>query len=157
MIEISFSDFAKQNFDDAGFNLYIVKNGTGDPLYIGISTIAIWDRWFTGINPHISRYNPHFAPSSIGQKILDHLPESRQWKIQLFTFDDCLEYCKTNLGMKFKGTPSLGWLEKFIIQDLRPVLNSANNPFPREDTTPVSEAEIKRQKEIIKNSKEVFG
>ncbi len=81
MIELSFMDFHKQRYEDQGFRLYVVKNGLEDILYIGISTVDVWQRWF-GWGGHMTwDENIIFGESPIGVKIENHLPDSLQWKI----------------------------------------------------------------------------
>jgi len=38
MIELNFIQFHEQQYLEKGYELYILKNGLGDILYIGIST-----------------------------------------------------------------------------------------------------------------------
>lgn len=53
MIEITFREFYELKYqEDALHELYVVKNGLGDILYIGITSQTIWERWF-GWNGHI--------------------------------------------------------------------------------------------------------
>ena len=53
MIELHFADFHDQNYEDNGFCLYVTKNGLDDILYIGISTVDVWVRWF-GWGGHVT-------------------------------------------------------------------------------------------------------
>jgi hypothetical protein len=46
MIQIDFEKFHNHDYLEKGYDLYVLKNGLGDPLYIGISTQSIWERWF---------------------------------------------------------------------------------------------------------------
>jgi len=46
MIALRFEDFHEQNYEDKDFCLYVMKNGLGDVLYVGISMQDIWLRWF---------------------------------------------------------------------------------------------------------------
>src|SRR3990172_481493 len=97
MIELSFEDFHEQNFEDQGFCLYIMKNGLEDVLYVGISTVDVWSRWF-GWGGHMTwDGNVIYGESSIGEKIENHLPDSLNWKIQLWTLKDCLMFCGQEL------------------------------------------------------------
>lgn len=75
-----------------------MKNGLDEILYIGISSQKIWDRWF-GWNGHIFDGRDFLdGKSSIGEKIVDHLPDSWGWKIQLWTLDDCVALCKDEIS-----------------------------------------------------------
>lgn len=52
-----------------------MKNGLGDVLYVGISSVDIWSRWF-GFRGHMI-WDGKFVigNSSIGGKIADHYPD----------------------------------------------------------------------------------
>ena len=52
MIEIDFESFHNQDYAEEGYSLYVIKNGLGNVLYVGISHLSIWERWF-GWNGHI--------------------------------------------------------------------------------------------------------
>ncbi len=46
MIEMTFREFHQHRYRDENYQLYVMKNGSGDVLYVGISTMNIWNRWF---------------------------------------------------------------------------------------------------------------
>ena len=46
MIELDFQQFHDQKYREQGYELYVLKNGLGGILYIGISKNDIWQRWF---------------------------------------------------------------------------------------------------------------
>jgi len=46
MIELDFVQFHEQHYREQRYELYVLKNGLGDILYIGISKSNIWERWF---------------------------------------------------------------------------------------------------------------
>jgi hypothetical protein len=53
MIEITFKDFYELNYRETeAYELYVMKNGHDEVLYVGISSQNIWGRWF-GWNGHI--------------------------------------------------------------------------------------------------------
>jgi hypothetical protein len=84
MIELTFEDFHEGNFLEEGFVLYVLKNGLDDVLYVGISKKNIWSRWFA-FGGHMIWDGKHIiGQSAVGQKIFDHLPDSLNWKIQLW-------------------------------------------------------------------------
>ncbi len=155
MIEITFKEFYEYRYsNDIPYELYVMKNGLGDVLYVGISSQNIWNRWF-GWNGHIT-VGPNFmvGASSVGQKVIDHLPDSWAWKIQLWTLDDCLEFCKDELNPN--GRYSIKWLEPFVIQKLCPILNTTYNLNPGKDSTPKSKKEIEREKLLDKVYRDIF-
>ncbi len=155
MIEITFKDFYECKYsDDAPYELYVMKNGLGDALYIGISNQNIWDRWF-GWNGHIMATDKFMiGESPVGQKIVDHLPDSWNWKIQLWTLDDCKAFCADMLNPN--GNYDIRWLEPFMIQKIHPILNDTHNINPSRDTTPKSRREMERQKLLDKVYRDVF-
>lgn len=76
MIELRFEDFYEQNFEGEDFCLYIMKNGLGDVLYVGISTVDVWWRWFSGTGHIPWSGTMLYGNSTIGEKIVNHLPDS---------------------------------------------------------------------------------
>jgi hypothetical protein len=107
MIEITFNDFHDYNYPDEGYELYVMKNGLGDVLYVGISENNIWGRWFS-FGGHMIWDGRHIiGQSSVGEKIADHMPDSLDWKIQLWLLDDCVRrvlqgYTSTNANIYYK-------------------------------------------------------
>lgn len=155
MIELTFLQFHEQQYDEEQFCLYVVKNGSEDILYVGISTHDIWERWF-GWGGHMTWDGKViFGESPIGVKIENHLPDSLKWKIQLWTLNDCLEFCKEELPTNISET-TVHHLEPIMIQKLSPALNGTHNLKPGKDTTPKSRKEIKREKLLDSLYKEVF-
>src|SRR3989304_5862991 len=155
MIEITFKEFYKYKYSKEDFHeLYVVKNGLDDILYIGISSQNIWNRWF-GWNGHITD-GPRYlvGESSVGRKIVDYLPESWDWKIQLWTLEDCIAFCTDELPPR--KCYDIKFLEPFMIQKLHPILNATFNLNPGVDHMPISEREKKREAELDKAFYEVF-
>jgi len=93
--------------------------------------------------------------SEIGQKIVDHLPESWDWNIQLWTLKDCIKFCASDLNKG--GTYNIKWLEPIMIQKLRPSLNVIYNLHPGADHEPRSEREMQRKKSLDKIYNDVFA
>ena len=155
MIEVSFDDFHKQNYEDNGFCLYVIKNGLDDILYIGISTLNIWKRWF-GWGGHMTwDGNVIFGESYIGTKIENHLPDSLNWVIQLWTLSDCIKFCSTELS----GTISeitIHEIEPIMIQKLSPALNRIYNLTPGKDATPKSRKEEELERKIKTAYRDIF-
>jgi hypothetical protein len=156
MIELDFESFCNQDYvSDQHYQLYAIYNGQGDPLYIGISRQNIWLRWF-GFGGHmIYDRGRLLGLSGIGAKIVDHLPDSLRWKIQLWTVEDCIEYCKDILPSAGRKL-SIDVIEPFMIKKLSPILNGTYNLNPGKDTTPKSRKELDREKEIDDFYKNVF-
>jgi hypothetical protein len=155
MIEITFKEFYEYEYSrEEDYELYIMKNGLGETLYVGISSQNLWSRWF-GRNGHIS-VGPRYliGVSSVGCKVVDHLPDSWDWKIQLWTFENCVNLCADELNSK--GRYSIKWLEPIMIQKLRPSLNVIYNLNPGADHTPISEREKRREAELDRAFREIF-
>lgn len=156
MIEITFKDFYEYQYREEVFHeLYIMKNGLEETLYIGISNQNIWNRWF-GWNGHIME-GPNYlvGESAVGRKVVDNLPDSLGWKIQLWTLDDCVEFCTSEL-LHSKDKYTIKMLEPIMIQKLRPSLNSIYNLNPGADNTSRSEREKQREAELDRVFREVF-
>ena len=156
MIEIAFREFFEYKYyEDDFYELYVMKNGLGEVLYVGISSENIWNRWF-GWRGHITvGTNYLVGESSVGRKVVDHLPDSWNWKIQLWTLQDCKEFCADYLNPNGRYTIKL--LEPLMIQKLRPALNVIYNLNPGKDTTPKSNKEIEREKFLDKMYDEIFN
>jgi len=154
MIEITFEDFHEHNFHEEGFVLYVLKNGLDDPLYVGISRNNIWSRWFAFGGHMIWDGKYIIGQSAVGQKIVDQLPDSLKWKIQLWMLQDCIEVCKDILPPLRQYT--IEFVEPFMIKKLSPILNGSYNLQPGKDTTPKSKKEIERGKFLDKMHKKIF-
>jgi hypothetical protein len=156
MIELDFEKFHNGEYVEKGYELYVMKNGFGDPLYIGISTGSIWERWF-GWNGHMAwDGNIIYGTSAVGQKIEDHLPDSLEWRIQLWTLKDCIKFCRQELKV-IKRQPDIRFLEPFMVQKLSPILNATYNLRPGRDRTPQSQREIEREKYLDAMYNEIFN
>lgn len=155
MLEVTFKEFYEYRFpQDELHELYIMKNGSGEILYIGISSQNIWNRWL-GWNGHITEVTGHLVGESlVGRKVVDHLPESWDWRIQLWTMDDCVKYCGEDLNPE--GRYTIQMLEAIMIRKLHPILNISLNPSPGHDTTPTSDREKQRQKELDNAYDKIF-
>ncbi|HXQ34569.1 MAG TPA: hypothetical protein VN843_11205 [Anaerolineales bacterium] len=92
--------------------------------------------------------------SAVGQKIVDHLPDLLKWKIQLWTLEDCIEFCN-NILPPIQQYP-IEFVEPFMIQKLSAILNITYNLDPGKDTTPKSKKEIEREKFLDEMYKEIF-
>src|SRR3989304_6580719 len=92
-----------------------------------------------------------YGESSIGEKIENHLPDSLNWKIQLWTLKDCLMFCGQELpDPELKLTAgeyndAVRGIEPRMIKKLSPALNRSLNLNPGRDTTPKSEKELRSE------------
>jgi hypothetical protein len=154
MIEIEFESFHNQDFVEEGYALYVMKNGLGDALYVGISQQSIWTRWFAWNGHILWSANAIEGNSAVGRKIVDHLPESLRWKIQLWTLEDCVAFCRDVLPSS--NIPSIDFIEPYMIQKLSPILNGSYNLQPGKDTTLKSKTEIERQRVLDEMYRKIF-
>ena len=99
---------------------------------------------------------PNFmvGESSVGRKVVDHLPDSWNWKIQLWTLNDCMAFCTDEVNPN--GRYTIQVVEPFMINKLHPILNATNNPNPGIDRMPKSEKEKQRASELDRVYREVF-
>ncbi len=154
MIELDFERFHNQDYIEEGYDLYVMKNGLGDVLYVGISKQSIWIRWF-GWNGHVLWADRVIEGNSpVGKKIVDHLPDSLKWKIQLWTLEDCINFCRDILPTI--RISNIDFIEPYMIQKLSPILNGSYNRRPGKDTTPKSKREIERERSIDELYKKIF-
>lgn len=150
MIEITFKEFYEYTYREDGFyELYIMKNGLEEILYVGISAQNIWNRWF-GWNGHIMGDSSFMiGESTVGRKIVDYLPDAWNWKIQLWTLDDCKAFCADEINLHGRYTiQSIQAVEPLMIRKLHPILNMNYNKNLGVDHMPISEKE-KRRKAIL--------
>ena len=154
MIEIYFETFHNQDFVEQGYDLYVMKNGLGDPLYVGISKQSIWTRWFAWNGHILWSENTIGGNSAVGRKIVDHLPDSLRWKIQLWTLEDCVAFCRDVLPTSH--IPTIDFIEPYMIQKLSPILNGSYNLQPGKDTTPKSKREIERERILDEMYRKIF-
>jgi hypothetical protein len=155
MIELSFWDFHEGKYDEEGYSLYVMKNGFGGILYIGISQLDIWSRWFSR-GGHITwDGNVIYGESSVGVKIERNLPDSLSWKIQLWTLNDCIKFCGDDIPSH--NIRTIQAIEPIMIKKLSPILNSRYNYNPGKDTTPKSEKEKAWEKYVDQSYDEIFN
>lgn len=120
MIELRFDDFYQQNFEGEGFCLYVMKNRRGDVLYVGISTADAWSRWFSAAGHIPWSGTTLYGKSTIGEKLVNHLPDSWGWKIQLWTLQDCIDFCGDDIPSRNSRT--IRAIEPIMIKKLSPVI-----------------------------------
>lgn len=155
MIELEFNQFHEQQYSEKRYELYVLKNGLGDILYIGISTRDVWERWF-GWGGHMTwDGSVIYGESPIGTKVENHLPDSLKWKIQLWTLEDCVAFCRNELPSDMVDI-TIHDIEPAMIRKLSPALNRTNNLKPGKDTTPKSQKEIEFERYADKSYREIF-
>jgi hypothetical protein len=156
MIELDFIQFHEQKYRENRFELYVLKNELGDILYIGISKRDIWERWF-GWGGHMTWDGKViYGESLIGVKIENHLPQSLNWKIELWTLEDCVKFCREELPSNANEI-TIHNVEPIMIQKLSPALNGTYNLKPGKDTTSKSQKEMKLEQRVDKSYRDIFN
>jgi hypothetical protein len=127
MITLKFKDFMSGKFDDIDAELYVLKNAE-NILYIGISKRGVWNRWFDNWSSHIgTNYEgKHFGNSPAGREVIENLPASLDWIIELYTLDDCRIILKDEFAsMGFcLDRVDIRRCENLMIRKIDPPLNS---------------------------------
>jgi hypothetical protein len=125
MISVNFRDFLNQNYIDDAYVLYLARNSEDEILYVGMTTENVWDRWFYSSRAHIVKYydGERFGTTPIGKHIMDNLPASYGWKIELWTSADALDYFKLPSGHGYSKS-EIRTLERRMISSFNPKLNA---------------------------------
>ncbi len=120
-----FSEFYACNFKDQGYELYFIKDNTGNAMYVGISKDSVWRRWFGGGTSHMdtNAEGELYGRSYVGEVIQRRFPESWDWIVELWTKEDCVQI----LGDRFRGKDieklGIDSIEPYIIIKFEPLYN----------------------------------
>ena len=131
MIEIPFGQFMDGNYEEGGrgYELYIVKHSM-DILYVGRSRQNIWDRWF-GDFGRMRQYadGSWYFRDSISREIIDNMPKSLCWMIELWTREDCAKFFADKIKTLdfFADSCDITDYEPWMIQELHPKFNCTYN------------------------------
>jgi hypothetical protein len=111
-------------FDTRGHRVYLVRDADV-VFYIGKSDAGILGR----LGEHLGRGGwRRGSPSLLGQLILDNLPASRTWQVELFTVPDCRDAIQKHFPyLKFPERWDSDMAEQALIWEHRPCLNTAHN------------------------------
>ena len=124
MRRIRFGDFMRGSPSDGfGESLYILHDGS-ECLYIGISRRGIWERWFDRYMGHI-RGKYSYCNTDIGDYVVQNLPASLDWTLELWTEADCLEVVEDKKHFRLED------FEAMMIRKLEPVFNVVHNASDR--------------------------
>jgi hypothetical protein len=135
MRALAFSEFYKGDFEDLGYELYVLRDTNNKAMYVGISRNSIWHRWFGGGTSHmdIGAGEKIFGTSNIGRVMERRFPSSWDWVIELWTKEDCLEV----LGKDFEGKDAdrinIETLEPYMINKFEPLYNIMHSSGSHED------------------------
>lgn len=135
MIKMKFTKFMNGKYSDRGesHDLYILK-GEKTILYIGISHVNIWERWFASPSSHIY-WGPHddmLFNSKAGEAVVKCRPDSMNWIIELWTQEDCINYLRPNFNEAWEEKRcwrDIRFCEDLMIRKLEPCLNIAGSRF----------------------------
>ena len=135
MITIKFSEFHKGDYEDRGYELYIIKDSDEKAMYIGISRDSIWHRWFGGGPSHMDTdaAGKIYGKSYIGEVIERRLPSSWDWIIELWTRGDCLKACEAEFLGRDIDKIEIESIEPHMIVKFEPLYNVAHGGGRHED------------------------
>ena len=141
MIKMKFSKFMKQKYNTRGewHELYVLK-GEARVLYIGISKVNIWWRWFGAPSSHLywDADDKLCFSSSVGKAVVKCSPDSMNWMIELWTAEDCIKFLRPEIKDQAEENHcrrDIHFAESLMIKKLKPVLNIAGSAF-RYDALP---------------------
>jgi hypothetical protein len=91
---MTLAEFYAAEYDESyDVGVYVIKNG--NVLYVGMSTSNIWNRWFYGtFRSHLERdgNGRWWGNTPVGRAVASNMPDSWQWKIELWGLRDCAEF-----------------------------------------------------------------
>lgn len=136
MIDLKFSQFMSRRYDDHDetHQLYVLQ-AAACVLYVGISRSDVWGRWFQMPTSHLFRVGKDRwrSNSEAGRAVLECYPESKDWTIQLWTVDDCIQFLglESRLDIK-RAQRDIFFVENLMINKLKPALNVAGTDYQAE-------------------------
>ncbi len=135
MLTITLSAFYKGDYEDLGFELYLLRDLEDTVMYIGIAKDSIWHRWFEGGTSHMETdHNGRlYGKSLIGEVVEQRFPHSWKWSIELWTKEDCLKAC----DFDYKGNDvrklAIESIESQMIVKFEPLYNVIHGGGRHED------------------------
>jgi len=135
MLTLLFSDFYKGDYEDLGFELYLLRDLEGTVMYIGIAKDSIWHRWFEGGTSHMetgARGRLH-GKSLIGEVVERRFPDSWKWSIELWTKEDCLMNCDVEYNGNDIRKQTIESIESQMILKFEPLYNVIHGGGRHED------------------------
>jgi hypothetical protein len=151
MIPLTFLEFFKGDYFDAGNELYFLRDLDEQALYIGISTDSIWHRWFGSGNGHmiIDFDGEIHGASHIGHVIENNFPLSWEWNLDLLTEEDCAKILAEESDDKDLTKLDIVFLEIEMINRFSPLYNVLHGGGYHEDP--------KASKKLDDDYKKIFG
>ena len=130
MLTYTLAEFLETAPDEGYCTVYVARDGA-TVLYVGKATAGIRERWAGGRSPHVIVNGFGWQGySTIGSLIVEHLPESRDWQIDLYTAEECQEIVLRHFP--YCNHVSTNYAELALIQELRPLFNVASTGYERE-------------------------
>lgn len=135
MLTMLFSDFYKGDYEDLGFELYLLRDSEGTVMYIGIAKDSIWHRWFEGGTSHMETETNGrlYGKSLIGEVVERRFPTSWKWSVELWTKEDCLKACGVDYTGKDVKKLAIESLESQMIVKFEPLYNVIHGGGRHED------------------------
>ena len=127
MKTIKFNDFMNSDYEEDNEQLYIIRSDK--VLYIGKAFLGIHYRWFGSGTSHIlKRYNgTYFGNSAIGTEIINNLPTSMDWEIDMYTVDECSDFVHKHFP--YYKMFDIDIAEISLIREYKPLLNVIHNSY----------------------------
>jgi hypothetical protein len=126
MLTITVDDVLNDKLPDSGwgkFRIYVFRD-QDFILYVGKTEQNIIDR----IEEHLG-LSSHREESHVGQLVVDNLPHSLEWCIDLLTLDDCEPVVQHHFAVTHNADVRL--TEQAMIREYSPPLNRESNPNAR--------------------------
>jgi len=115
-----------KNYKDDAYVLYLCRDGNREILYVGMTNENAWDRWFHSPRSHIPMnfQGIRFGGTGIGRRIIDNLPNSYDWPIELWTISDAVNYFKLGDAQMYElSSFGIRKLERKMISHFKPSIN----------------------------------
>ncbi len=135
MKKLTFAEFYKGDYEDLGYELYVVKDIEENFMYIGISQQSIWLRWFGGGTSHmeVGSGGRIYGVSTIAKVIERRFPISWNWTIELMTKEDCLNILNDIPIDRNLERMSIKDIEPHMINKFLPLYNATHGGRNQED------------------------
>jgi hypothetical protein len=121
MYTLSFEKFVDPDyFPDDKIVLYVVREKE-NIYYVGISKTNVWYRWF-GANGRMVKnvYDEWISYDSIGSHIIQNMPKSYKWDIDLWTVEESNQFLDSS-------SANLKDIESEMISAILPSINFIGN------------------------------
>jgi hypothetical protein len=135
MLKILFAEFHKGEYEDLGYELYLLRDSDGAAMYIGIAKDSICHRWFDGGTSHMESKpgGGLYGKSVIGEVVERRFPISWKWTIELWTREDCLRACNVDYLGKDIEKLNIESIESQMIVKFEPLYNVTHSGGRHED------------------------